>query len=113
MMLKTIKWLHRAKEHMKISIDERVAGALKDVERISLEEVDPEKLVNLTRRKNTYGDICQGFDVDTIKEFLAISANHVPTVILIMQQKTEQEGQVYIPPKFLDDGNTLHLTREF
>jgi len=107
------RWKRRATTTHTCSIQERVASALEEVERIPLTEIDSEKLNNLIARRNTYGDICQGFEAEQIKEFLAASANHVPTVLLMMQEKNSENGQIYMPPAFFDDACILHQTAAF
>ena len=73
--------------------------------------MDEEKLNNLTRRRNTYGDICQGFSEDQLRKALADAGNDVPTAIELLQQTREQEGHhVLVPPKFLDNSQQVHET---
>mmetsp|Transcript_83944 Transcript_83944/g.216053 ORF Transcript_83944/g.216053 Transcript_83944/m.216053 type:complete len:95 (+) Transcript_83944:476-760(+) len=71
-------------------------------------EVDARKLKHLCLRRNTYGDLCQGFADEEFRAALASAGNHVPGAMLILKQRRQEAGQVFHPPFFLDDeGNVI------
>jgi len=80
---------------------------------VASEVVHEDKLNNLCLRRNTYGDICQGFSDKELRAALAKAGNHVPGAILILKQARRESGQVFQPPSFLDDTGKVHLTSEF
>jgi len=76
--------------------------------------VEEGKLGRLRLRRNTYGDICQGFDDEQLLSALAQAGNDVPGAVLILKRRRQQEqGQVYEPPCFLDDEGQVTRTRPF
>merc|ERR1712176_301490 len=80
---------------------------------VSLDDVNEEYLENLKKRRNTYGDICQGFSDDELQSALAKAGNVVPTAILVLTYWREKCGQVYNPPNFLIDSEKLSSNEPF
>merc|ERR1712046_89156 len=89
---------------------------LENTVKIREEEVDPDKLDNLVKRSNTYGDICQGFTNTELRRALAMSGNDVPKSILVLRAVREKTGMKYCPPSYLQtdsSGTTLTRTDSF
>merc|ERR1712232_1048344 len=81
---------------------------------LPLAEVDRHKLSNLVSRRNTYGDICQGFSEPELESALASAGNDVPEAVRILEEISKMNGgQVYAPPAFLDDSTVIHYTDTF
>ena len=110
-LMRVSRWVRRAKrallEHAQLNKE------LECCNPVLLDEVDAAKLDNLSKRRNTYGDICQGFSDAEISETLAKAGNDVPTAILLFKQIRAATGAVYVPPSFLDDSKDVHHTVSF
>mmetsp|Transcript_78296 Transcript_78296/g.203496 ORF Transcript_78296/g.203496 Transcript_78296/m.203496 type:complete len:336 (-) Transcript_78296:44-1051(-) len=113
MKVRARAWIARMRS--RLGRAEEAAAAEEEKRRaVALEAVDKEKLNNFRLRRNTYGDICQGFSDDELRAALAKAGNHAPSAVLCLRKKRqEQGGQVLLPPAFLDDRGKVHLTSEF
>jgi len=64
-------------------------------------DVDMEKLKNLTKRQNVYGDITQNASPEELENLLRYHENHVPDVILALEKKIlMNKRRKYTPPAF-------------
>lgn len=87
-------------------------GKSQNFSSIPEEEVDESKLENLACRCNTYGDICQGFSKQELRTILAQAGNDVPKAIVLLEGiRDGQHERVLMPPKFLDNSDTVHTTQ--
>lgn len=87
-------------------------GKSQNFSSIPEEEVDESKLENLACRCNTYGDICQGFSKQELRTILAQAGNDVPKAIVLLETiRDGQHERVLMPPKFLDNSDTVHTTQ--
>ena len=70
-------------------------------------KVDEEKLVNLIRRRGTYGDITQNATEGQLRYLMIQHENEVPQVIRSLKEWVNiKKTQTYIPPAFYGrDGN--------
>lgn len=82
-------------------------------ESVAVEEVDEDFLQHLCLRRNTYGDICQGFSEEELREALSSAGNCVPGAIWLLRKRRELEGQIYKPPAFLNQHGATHETSAF
>ena len=64
-------------------------------------EVDPIKLENLIKRRKIYGDITQNVSEDELAKLLQYFDNHVPSIIIALEEKVRLKGsRTFIPPAF-------------
>ena len=66
------------------------------------EHVDESVLQNLIARRTIYGDICQSFTPDEMKQALSTANNHGPLAILLMQDLIYRgvKPRILTPPSF-------------
>ena len=100
-MLGAIHWRHVA--HDPNTLREHLAA----YDRAPAEEADPVKLANLVARRATYGDICQGFSDDELRDVLRRAGNDVRVAIA---QLTVVRGtdRVLIPPPHLEESERAY-----
>jgi catechol 2,3-dioxygenase-like lactoylglutathione lyase family enzyme len=116
MIFRTLRWIRRARIYSSSAHkDAAIAKELAQLIPILPNQVDKRKLENLQRRRNTYGDPCQGFSEQDLHGALAKAGNDAPGTILILQRLQEKlgTGRVLCPPTFLDDSTTAHFTAAF
>lgn len=114
-VFRAARWAHRAKTLLKAR---RRGGFAAELNRLNTlpdcKNVDEQKLSNLVRRRNTYGDVCQGFSEMELRAALVGARNDVPGALLILEEAfTKTGGQIYCPPSFLDDSKIIHYTHAF
>ena len=64
-------------------------------------EVDPIKLENLIKRRKIYSDITQNVSEDELAKLLQYFDNHVPSIIIALEEKVRLKGsRTFIPPAF-------------
>ena len=75
-----------------------------DLSKLKLEtkpEVDPIKLENLIKRRKIYGDITQNVSEDELAKLLRYFDNHVPSIIIALEEKVRLKGsRTFVPPAF-------------
>ena len=63
--------------------------------------MDPIKLENLIKRRKIYGDITQNVSEDELAKLLRYFDNHVPSIIIALEEKVRLKGsRTFIPPAF-------------
>ena len=63
--------------------------------------MDPIKLENLIKRRKIYGDITQNVSEDELAKLLQYFDNHVPSIIIALEEKVRLKGsRTFIPPAF-------------
>eukprot|EP00411_Alexandrium_monilatum_P080239 CAMPEP_0175611468 /NCGR_PEP_ID=MMETSP0096-20121207/63318_1 /TAXON_ID=311494 /ORGANISM="Alexandrium monilatum, Strain CCMP3105" /LENGTH=374 /DNA_ID=CAMNT_0016916473 /DNA_START=11 /DNA_END=1135 /DNA_ORIENTATION=+ len=109
--VRTLRWVRRARARLACgeSLDEELARLAP----VSPERVDARTLSYFCRRRNTYGDICQGFSDEKLRDALAAAGNHAPGAVLLLKRHRREAGQVYQPPNFLDDKGRIWFAHAF
>lgn len=96
---KLVKWKNHA-------CDQLHCASPPSVTAVSINDVDTAKLDNLNKRRATYGDICQGYSEDEIRDALANAGNDVPTAIQKLTKKRAGQS-ILMPPSFLHESSDL------
>lgn len=114
MVVSTLRWLKCARG----LVSSRYCKGLKELDSlipVLVDEVDETKFSNLLQRRNTYGDICQGFSEPDLQAVLAKAGNNVPGAMLILRRmyETANLGQVHKPPSFLSFSSVPISTKTF
>lgn len=99
MVVRSIRWRRQAAES--------AATHLAAYNVVVADKADVGKLFNLKARRDTYGDICQGFSEEELVEVLRRSNNVVPVAIAKLTA-TRGDKKVLLPPGYLDNGS-LHI----
>ncbi|KAI0557214.1 Dihydroxybiphenyl dioxygenase [Gracilaria domingensis] len=77
------------------------------------DEIDEDKLRNLTVRRSVYGDICQNESEEELKQILLSCGNDVPKADCLMKLRAEVHGSRKVrAPVFYNDGETMVCPRE-
>jgi hypothetical protein len=79
--------LNRWKKSSVQNVKEHRTAKLANV--VAAKEADQAKLANLSKRLLVWGDIVQSSNVDELEELLKLTGNSVPLVILLLQEKYE------------------------
>jgi hypothetical protein len=98
-MLGAIHWRHTA--HDPATIAARLAAYDRDV----AERADEAKLANLLARRLTYGDICQGFSEDELRDVLRRAGNDVRVAVAHLTALRGAD-RVLIPPPHMEGSDT-------
>jgi len=109
MKVRMLAWVSRARLRLSNARPDETVG----LKAGTLEDVDREKLYNFCMRRNSYGDICQGFSDDELCTALAQAGNHVPCAILSLKRARVESGQIFHPPSFLDEVGKVCPTERF
>jgi hypothetical protein len=104
-MLGAIHWRHAAHDPA------TTAARLAAYDRAVAERADEAKLANLLARRLTYGDICQGFPEDELRDVLRRAGNDVRVAVA---QLTAIRGadRVLVPPPHIEGADTPYQPHE-
>jgi len=113
MVVTVQRWVKRARA----LVSSRYEG-LQELARLMpvlYDNVDCQKLGNLLQRRNTYGDIFQGYSESDLRALLAKAGNNVPGAVLILKRmhETMNLGQLHKPPSFLNHAAAVVSTKAF
>jgi catechol 2,3-dioxygenase-like lactoylglutathione lyase family enzyme len=110
-VVKAHRWMRKASLH--VDHWDKVKHVHAHCAPISLAEVDQDKLENLKKRRNTYGDMCQGFSEEDLTLALSKSGNSIPDAILILKHGRKELGQHFSPPNYLIESERLSQNETF
>lgn len=109
MYIRAKRWIRRGRRALRAQRSPAFLAVDLASSPVHEDDVDEVKLANLVARGNTYGDICQAFSPEELRELLAKAGNDVPTAILMMRQVVIQSGQILQPPSYIVDSAHLQV----
>jgi len=101
-----LRWIRRARQRLRMEVEHEFALLVPIVP----QAVSAQTLEYFCLRRNTFGDTCQGFTDEELRDALAKAGDDAPGAILILQKLRQATGRAFLPPAFLDDRGQVHCS---